>query len=248
MLFLHPMALALLLPGSAAVAQSTTPPATQSAPATPSAQAPSSAEDLPDSPGAQLPAAVEPTGPTAVMDTSMGRITCRLFEKQAPQTVASFVGLAQGTRDWTDPATHTKMHGKPLYNGTVFHRVIPGFMIQGGDPLGNGLGDPGYYLPDEVSPDLFFNVPGRLAMANSGPGTDGSQFFVTEEVQPHLNGGYTIFGQCDAPSVNVVKSISRVERDERDKPLTPVVLRQITIVPAGQPVPAPAAPAPAAPQ
>ena len=163
----------------------------------------------------------------------MGPIACRLFDKQAPQTVANFVALAQGTRDWTDPATHEKMHGKPLYKGTVFHRVIPGFMIQGGDPLGSGLGDPGYYLPDEVDPSLAFDVPGRMAMANSGPSTDGSQFFVTEAAQPDLNGHYTIFGQCDPPSVTVVKTISRVERDDRDKPLTPVVLKQITVLPAG---------------
>ncbi len=167
----------------------------------------------------------------------MGRISCRLFDKQAPQTVANFIGLAQGTRDWTDPATHQKVHGKALYPGTVFHRVIPGFMIQGGDPVGSGLGDPGYYVPDEISPELFFDVPGRLAMANSGPSTDGSQFFVTEAVQPHLNGHYTIFGQCDSASVDVVKSISQVERDGNDKPLSPVVLKQITIVPVGQAVP-----------
>jgi peptidyl-prolyl cis-trans isomerase A (cyclophilin A) len=190
---------------------------------------------------------VEPTGPTAVLDTSMGRITCRLFDKQAPQTVANFIGLAEGTKDWSDPATREREHGKPLYDGTTFHRVIPGFMAQGGDPLGNGMGDPGYFIPDEIDPSLMFDVPGRLAMANSGPNTDGSQFFVTEEIQPSLNGQYTIFGQCDPSSVLVVKTITRVERDGRDKPLTPVVLKKVTIVPVGAPLPPPPAAASAPP-
>jgi peptidyl-prolyl cis-trans isomerase A (cyclophilin A) len=182
-----------------------------------------------------------------VLDTSVGRITCRLFDKQAPQTVANFIGLAQGTKDWTDPATHVKEHGKPLYDGTIFHRVIPGFMAQGGDPMGTGLGDPGYYIPDEIDPSLMFDVPGRLAMANSGPNTDGSQFFVTEEILPDLNGHYTVFGQCDPSSVLVVKTITRVERDGHDKPLTPVVLKKVTIVPVGQPLPpAPTSSAPTA--
>jgi peptidyl-prolyl cis-trans isomerase A (cyclophilin A) len=178
-----------------------------------------------------------------VLDTSMGRITCRLFDRQAPQTVANFIGLAQGTKDWTNPATHELEHARPLYDGTTFHRVIPGFMAQGGDPIGNGMGDPGYYIPDEIDPALVFDVAGRLAMANSGPNTDGSQFFITEQPQPSLNGHYTIFGQCDQPSVLVVESITRVERDGNDRPLTPVILRRVTIVPPGQPLP-PAASAP----
>jgi peptidyl-prolyl cis-trans isomerase A (cyclophilin A) len=216
----------------------------QQAPAPPAGTTPAGAtQDLPDSPGLQAPPAVEPTGPTAVMDTSMGRITCRLFDKQAPQTVTNFVGLAEGTKDWTDPTTHEKVHGKPLYDGTLFHRVIPGFMAQGGDPMGTGMGDPGYYIPDEIDPSLMFDVPGRLAMANSGPNTDGSQFFVTEEIQPDLNGHYTIFGQCDPSSVLVVKTITRVERDGRDKPVAPVVLKKVTIVPVGQPLPQPLVPA-----
>jgi len=247
--FARRFVLALLFSTAFASAQQTAPPAppdapTQQAPAAPASTTPASAtQELPDSPGLQAPPAVEPTGPTAVMDTSMGRITCRLFDKQAPQTVANFVGLAEGTKDWSDPTTHEKVHGKPLYDGTVFHRVIPGFMAQGGDPIGTGLGDPGYYIPDEVDPSLMFDVPGRLAMANSGPNTDGSQFFVTEEIQPSLNGHYTIFGQCDPSSVLVVKTITRVERDGRDKPLTPVVLKKVTIVPVGQPLLPPPAPA-----
>jgi peptidyl-prolyl cis-trans isomerase A (cyclophilin A) len=229
-------AIALLFSTAFASAQQTpTPPPAPQAPGAPPAQ------DLPDSPSAEAAPAVEPTGPTALLDTSMGRITCRLFDKQAPQTVANFVGLADGTKDWTDPATREKEHGKPLYDGTTFHRVIPGFMAQGGDPLGTGLGDPGYYIQDEIDPSLMFNVPGRLAMANSGPNTDGSQFFVTEEILPDLNGHYTIFGQCDPSSVLVVKTITRVERDAHDKPLSPVVLKKVTIVPVGQPLPPPPA-------
>jgi peptidyl-prolyl cis-trans isomerase A (cyclophilin A) len=229
--FVRRFALALLFSSAFASAQQTTPP--PPAPSTPA----SPAQELPDSPGAQVPPQIEPTGPTAVLDTSMGRITCRLFDKQAPQTVANFIGLAEGTKDWTNPATREKEHGKPLYDGTTFHRVIPGFMAQGGDPMGNGMGDPGYYIQDEIDPSLMFDVPGRLAMANSGPNTDGSQFFITEEPQPSLNGHYTIFGQCDPSSVLVVKTITRVERDARDKPLTPVVLKKVTIVPVGQPLP-----------
>jgi peptidyl-prolyl cis-trans isomerase A (cyclophilin A) len=234
--FARRFAIALLFSSAFASAQQTpTPPPAPQAPGAPPAQ------ELPDSPSAEAAPAVEPTGPTAVLDTSMGRITCRLFDKQAPQTVANFVGLAGGTKDWTDPATREKEHGKPLYDGTTFHRVIPGFMAQGGDPLGTGMGDPGYYIQDEIDPSLMFNVPGRLAMANSGPNTDGSQFFVTEEILPDLNGHYTIFGQCDPSSVLVVKTITRVERDAHDKPLSPVMLKKVTIVPVGQPLPPPPA-------
>jgi peptidyl-prolyl cis-trans isomerase A (cyclophilin A) len=194
-------------------------------------------QSLPESPDAQAHPSPQPTGPTAVFDTSMGRMTCKLFSKEAPQTVSNFIGLAQGTKDWTNPATHQKMHGKPLYNGTTFHRVIPGFMVQGGDPMGNGEGDPGYYVPDEFDPNLNFDVPGRLAMANSGPNTDGSQFFITEAPYDSGDQHYTIFGQCDAHSVIVVQSIARVERDNHDKPLDPVILKKVTIVRDGQPMP-----------
>ena len=210
--------------------------AQQSTPATP---------DLPDAPVAT---AVLPNGPTVVMDTSMGRITCQFFQKQAPNAVANFIGLAQGTKDWTDPATSKKQHHKPLYDGTTFHRVIPEFMIQGGDPVGTGMGDPGYTFADEFDPDLNFDVPGRLAMANSGPNTNGSQFFITEQGYDSLNQHYTIFGQCDDPSVEVVKTIARVQRNGDDKPLVPVVLKKVTIVPEGQPVPPPPATAPPAPE
>ncbi|HTX75241.1 MAG TPA: peptidylprolyl isomerase [Terracidiphilus sp.] len=197
--------------------------------------------DLPDSPQPTGAAAVQPNGPMVVMDTSMGRITCQFFQKQAPNAVANFIGLANGTKDWTDPATKKKMHGKPYYDNTTFHRVIPQFMIQGGDPTGTGTGDPGYSFDDELDPNLNFDVPGRLAMANSGPNTNGSQFFITELAYPTLNQHYTIFGQCDDPSVNVVKTIARVQTDSNDKPIEPVYLKKVTIVPEGQPLPAPPA-------
>ncbi|MDE3104557.1 MAG: peptidylprolyl isomerase [Acidobacteriota bacterium] len=198
-----------------------------------------SADALPDAPGAPAPAqqTVVPTGPTVLLDTTLGRLTCKLYDQQAPQTVANFIGLAEGTKDWTDPATQKKMHNKPLYNGTTFHRVIPGFMIQGGDPMGTGMGDPGYYFDDEFSPDLAFDVPGRLAMANSGPNTNGSQFFITEVPVPELNHKHTIFGQCDQHSVQLVAAIARVDRDGQDKPTTPVVINRVTIVRDGQPIP-----------
>jgi peptidyl-prolyl cis-trans isomerase A (cyclophilin A) len=213
------------------------------------------AQPLPDAPSttSEVKPPAVPTGPTAVIDTTMGRLTCKLFDQQAPNTVANFIGLAEGTKDWTDPKTLKKMHHQPLYNGTTFHRVIPGFMIQGGDPMGDGTGDPGYYFQDEIDPSLEFDVPGRLAMANAGPGptgggTNGSQFFVTEQPVPELNGKHTIFGQCDTHSVLLVASIARVERNDADKPLTPVVITRVTIVRDGQPMPPePALPPTAAP-
>ncbi len=204
------------------------------------------ADQIPDAPQATAAAMVQPNGPTVVMDTSMGRITCQFFQKQAPNAVANFIALAQGTKDWTDPVTHKKQHNKPLYDGTTFHRVIPEFMIQGGDPAGTGMGDPGYTFPDEFDPNLNFDVPGRLAMANSGPDTNGSQFFITEQAYPTLDQHYTLFGQCDEPSVIVVQTIARVERDSNDKPITPVYLNKVTIIPEGQPLPPPPPAAPAA--
>jgi peptidyl-prolyl cis-trans isomerase A (cyclophilin A) len=182
------------------------------------------------------------------MDTSMGRITCQFYERQAPKAVANFIALAEGTKDWTDPATKKLVRGKRFYDGTTFHRVIPEFMIQVGDPTGTGMGDPGFTFEDELDPNLNFDQPGKLAMANSGPNTNGSQFFVTEQAYDTLNQHYTLFGQCDESSVLVVKTIARVERDSSDKPLTPVVLESVTIVREGQPLPpSPAAAAQAAP-
>jgi len=205
-------------------------PAAQQQPAKP-------AEELPDGPTPQASVMVHPNGPSVVFDTSMGRITCQFYEKQAPKTVANFISLAEGTKDWTDPTTHKKMHNKPLFDGTVFHRVIPQFMIQGGDPTGTGMGDPGYTFEDEFDPNLNFDVPGRLAMANSGPNTDGSQFFITEQPYESLNQHYSLFGQCDQDGIEVVKAIARVDRDADDKPTTPVILRKVTIVREGSPMP-----------
>jgi peptidyl-prolyl cis-trans isomerase A (cyclophilin A) len=186
--------------------------------------------------------AVTVTSPqlTAVIDTSAGKLTCTLFPDKAPIGVANFVGLSNGTKDWTNPVSRAKKHGVPLYDGTIFHRVIPEFMIQGGDPAGNGTGDPGYAFKNETSPDLKFDRPGRLAYANSGPDTNGSQFFITEVPYPNLNGGYTIFGQCDAASVELVKQIARMGRDSNDRPYRPVKINHITIAKG---VPAAAKPA-----
>ena len=220
-------AMSLALAPLSALAQQST------APATPAAQ------DLPDAPTANVPVNVAPNGPTVVFDTSMGRITCQFYQKQAPITVANFIGLATGSKDWTDPATKKVQHKKPMYDGTTFHRVIPEFMIQGGDPTGTGMGDPGYAFNDEIDPNLTFDRPGRLAMANSGPNTNGSQFFITEAAYESLNGHYNLFGQCDEPGIEVVKAIARVPRDADDKPRDPVVLKKVTIVSEGQSVPPP---------
>lgn len=180
--------------------------------------------------------------------TDKGDIACKLYEKEAPITVRTMVGLAIGKISYKDPATGQTMK-KKFFDGLTFHRVIPMFMIQGGDPLGNGTGmpeGPGFPYKNETSPSLKFDGPGRLAMANAGPGTNGSQFFITEVPYPSLDGHYSIFGQCDDASVAVVKAIARVPRDSSDRPLTPVVLQKVTIVPEGQPLPP--APAVAAPQ
>lgn len=164
----------------------------------------------------------------AIFETSMGNITCQLFEKEAPKTVANFVGLAEGTKEWIDPKTGQKVK-KRFYDGLIFHRVIPDFMIQGGDPLGRGTGGPGYRFEDEFHPDLKFDRPGRLAMANAGPNTNGSQFFITEVPTPHLNNRHTIFGQCNE-GLDVVQKIARVPTDPMDRPLNGVVIKKLTIL------------------
>jgi len=243
-------ALAFALAGFPARAQSAPPASTQAAtPTAQSAQPAASTAELPDAPGVAAAARTEPvpTGPTIVIDTTMGRLICKTFDRQAPNAVANFIGLAEGTKDWTINATHAKQHGKRFYDGLTFHRVIPGFMIQGGDPVGDGTGDPGYYFDDEITPGLTFSMGGRLAYANSGPNTNGSQFFITEDAFAELNGKYTIFGQCDAHSTLLAASIARVTRDANDKPTTPVVIQRVTIVREGQqmpPLPIPSAPAP----
>ena len=175
---------------------------------------------------------------TAIIDTTAGKLTCTLFPDDAPIGVKNFIGLARGTKDWTDPKTNRNLHGVPLYSGTIFHRVIPEFMIQGGSPSGEGNGTPGFEFKNETSPDLTFDRPGRLAYANAGPDTNGSQFFVTEVPYPSLDGHYTIFGQCDMPSVELVKKIARMPRDtspgpNQDRPNDPVKINKITILHAG---------------
>lgn len=193
-------------------------------------------------------------GPTAIIHTTAGDLSCQLFPKEAPIGVANFIGLSNGTKDWTSPVSHGKKHGVPLYDGTIFHRVIPEFMIQGGDPAGSGMGDPGYKFKNETSPELKFDRPGRLAYANAGPDTNGSQFFITEVPYPSLNGGYTIFGQCDPAAVVLVKQIARMATDG-EKPLRPVKITHIEIkgaatrpaapklgTPMTQPKPKPSAP------
>lgn len=166
---------------------------------------------------------------TADIQTDLGTITVQLFPKAAPLTVGNFIGLAEGTQKWLNPRTGKVETGVPFYNGLTFHRVIPHFMIQGGDPLGNGSGNPGYEFVNETSPALSFDRAGRLAMANAGPNTNGSQFFITVAPYPSLNGNYTIFGQVISGQ-NVADAISQVPRDpSNNRPLMPVHIIKITI-------------------
>jgi peptidyl-prolyl cis-trans isomerase A (cyclophilin A) len=165
----------------------------------------------------------------AVLHTNHGDITVDLFPDHAPKTVANFVELAEGTREWTDPRTREKTSAK-LYDGTVFHRVISGFMIQGGDPLGQGTGGPGYRFGDEFHPELSFNRPYLLAMANAGPGTNGSQFFITVTNTPHLNNKHTIFGEvADEASKKVVDSIATTKTGRGDRPVDDVVIESVEV-------------------
>ena len=212
----------IFMAGSAAVAQSSTP--SQGASAAKSSTA------------AQPVGPAGPAQPTAVINTTAGKMTCSLFPDKAPIGVANFIGLSKGTKDWKSPSGATK-HGVPLYDGTIFHRVIPEFMIQGGDPAGTGSGpDPVPIFKNEVSADLIFDKPGRLAYANAGPNTNSSQFFITEvaftgQQGAMLNGKYTIFGQCDDAAVELVKQIARMQRDpQNDKPFRPVKITHITII------------------
>ncbi len=170
---------------------------------------------------------------TATLNTNAGPIRVTLFPDHAPKTVKNFVGLAEGSQEWTNPVTRGK-ESKPLYDGTVFHRVISGFMIQGGDPLGTGTGGPGYQFGDEIHPDLSFDRPYLLAMANAGPGTNGSQFFITVGAPNWLNGKHTIFGEvADAPSREVVDAIAGTPTGSRDRPKKEVVINSIDIERAG---------------
>jgi peptidyl-prolyl cis-trans isomerase A (cyclophilin A) len=163
----------------------------------------------------------------ATLHTTLGSIAIRLFPQQAPQTVENFVGLAEGTKEWTDPQSGRKSR-TPMYNGTIFHRVISGFMIQGGDPLGTGTGSPGYRFADEFHPGLRFDRPYLLAMANAGPGTNGSQFFITLGPTPHLNDKHTIFGEV-IQGQEVVDQIGAQETGQRDRPVKEIVIDSVTI-------------------
>ena len=164
---------------------------------------------------------------TAKLRTNQGTVQVRLFPDQAPKTVQNFVELAEGSREWTDPETRQRTEAR-LYDGTIFHRVIPRFMIQGGDPLGTGTGGPGYKFGDEIHPDLRFDRPYLLAMANAGPGTNGSQFFITVVPTPHLNGKHTIFGEV-VDGREVVDRISQTQTDRNDRPVQDVVLESVSI-------------------
>ena len=204
--------------------------------------------------------AAAPSGPpAAVLHTTAGDLKCELFPDKAPKTVANFIALAKGTKPWKNPLTGKMETKRPLYDGVIFHRTIPEFMIQGGDPTGSGSGDIGYQFDDELLPDLLFDQPGRLAMANRGQNTQSSQFFITEVPRPSLNpcldpggcqrpwghvpekSGYTIFGQCDAASVELVKQIARkactkgpVCDNANSKPAEPVKIQHIEILNAGK--------------
>ncbi len=164
-------------------------------------------------------------GTYAHFTTSEGDFTVRFFETDAPKTVANFVGLAQGT---LDPATGKAGQSKPFYDGLTFHRIIDGFMIQGGDPRGDGTGGPGYKFADEISPNLKFTRPGLLAMANAGPNTNGSQFFITLAATDWLNGRHTIFGEV-VEGLDVVSKIGKVKTGRNDRPLQPVIMKMVKV-------------------
>jgi peptidyl-prolyl cis-trans isomerase A (cyclophilin A) len=169
-----------------------------------------------------------PAGTYATLETSEGTIVCRLFEKEAPKTVANFLELAEGKREWTHPSTRKKSKDR-LYDGTIFHRVIPDFMIQGGDPQGTGMGGPGYQFEDETKGSPYkLDRPGLLAMANAGPNTNGSQFFITVAPTTWLTGKHTIFGEV-IEGKDVVTKISEVPRNRQDRPAKDVVLKRVTI-------------------
>jgi peptidyl-prolyl cis-trans isomerase A (cyclophilin A) len=165
----------------------------------------------------------------ATLSTNHGDITVQLFPHRAPKTVQNFVELAEGSKEWTDPRTGRKSNDR-LYDGTTFHRVIQGFMIQGGDPLGSGRGGPGYEFADEIHPELSFDRPYLLAMANAGANTNGSQFFITVGKTDWLNRKHTIFGEVsDAESREVVDTIAALETDRGDRPVTPVTIENVTV-------------------
>ncbi|MGH9353141.1 MAG: peptidylprolyl isomerase [Terriglobia bacterium] len=169
-----------------------------------------------------------PAGLYAVFETTLGRIVCRLFDEKAPVAVQNFIDLARGTKKWHN-AAEKEWEQRPYYNGLTFHRVIPKFMIQGGDYMGNGTGRIGYTFEDEFSPDLVFDRPGRLAMANAGPNTNGAQFFITVDATPWLHHKHSIFGEV-AEGQDVADAISQTPRDVRDRPLKPVLTHRVVII------------------
>jgi peptidyl-prolyl cis-trans isomerase A (cyclophilin A) len=164
----------------------------------------------------------------ATLDTNQGTVVVKLFSKESPVTVANFVGLATGEQTWTDPKTGQEKKNTPLYQNILFHRIIDGFMIQGGDPLGRGSGSPGYTFEDETQNGKKFDKPGILAMANRGPNTNGSQFFITVAPQPRLDGGYTIFGEV-VKGYDVVERMAKVPTGPQDRPVKDVVLKKVTV-------------------
>ncbi|SIR45874.1 peptidyl-prolyl cis-trans isomerase A (cyclophilin A) [Haladaptatus litoreus] len=165
---------------------------------------------------------------TATLHTNHGDIEVRLFDERAPRTVQNFVGLATGDRDWTDPKSGDKVSDEPLYDDVLFHRVIDDFMIQGGDPTGTGRGGPGYQFDDEFHPDLQHDSEGILSMANSGPNTNGSQFFITLDATPHLNNKHSVFGEV-IDGMDVVEEIGSVDTNRQDKPKSDVVLESVEV-------------------
>jgi peptidyl-prolyl cis-trans isomerase A (cyclophilin A) len=165
-------------------------------------------------------------GVYAVFNTTMGKIVCKLFPDEAPKTVANFIGLAEGTKEYT--GTDGKKKTGKFYDGTIFHRVIPKFMVQAGDPTGTGRGGPGYKFEDEFHPDRTFDKPGILAMANAGPGTNGSQFFITHVETPWLNNKHTIFGET-VEGMDIIMKMGAVKKDRRDKPLEDIVINSLEI-------------------
>jgi len=175
--------------------------------------------------------APEPAGPNVTIETTMGTMSCKLFSKEAPIGVANFIGLATGTKPYRNPTTHVEVRGKHFYDGLSFRRVLPDFMVQNADMPGDpgGDGDIGFKFANEIVPGLTFDRPGRLAYANAGPGTNASEFFITEHPVHRLDGNYTIFGQCDDATVKIVEAIARVPRDAHNRPLTPVIIKKVTV-------------------
>ncbi len=163
----------------------------------------------------------------ATLKTTMGDVVILLYEDKAPKTVGNFIGLATGTKEWIDPKSKEKVK-RPLYNGTIFHRVIPGFMIQGGDPLGLGIGGPGFRFDDEFHPDLKHSRAGILSMANAGPNTNGSQFFITHKATPWLDGRHSVFGEV-VRGQEVIDAIGNAARDSRDRPVKDITLNEVII-------------------